>query len=38
MGNCISGLAFKPEEDDNEPRYGRGRPEVGKIDENKNLR
>lgn len=36
MGNCISGLAFKPEDDDDEYRYGGRHPKVSKIDENKN--
>ena len=36
MGNCISGLAFKPEDDDDEYRYGGRLPKVSKIDENKN--
>jgi hypothetical protein len=37
MGNCLNRLAFKPEEDDDEPQYERIQPRVSKIHENKNL-
>lgn len=37
MGNCLSGLAFKKEGLEEEPKYELTRPNVSKIGENKNF-
>lgn len=34
MGNCLSGLAFKEEELEEEPKYEITRPKVSKFDNN----